>query len=360
MLGFKCTLRINKELAFIFRRQSLTQNFQDLLSFLHTSNPAQCRHCPESEVILAAIAIMSILEILPSEIFRMILQFLSPHRELVLLDTAMVNHRLRSFYLATIEGMTINDGVRISSEKSWYQEDFRAMNWLLNRKILPTQISLSHCNPFSFPLLVDRSRIVLQHLRIHQTPQMDDSLFLSLGHFPSLTSLNISSIYEDQISSFIHFLSLNPQLEELILPDLTSGRDVDHSSRELVRGISQTCINLTSLTALAPWFEDDHVALLSQGRLSKLEELDIYDEAIVQEHDSIVNILNAFPLLKTFDINTAAYQLSPTTKVYYLNEYALPRLRSGEPELQRLGLELFDEILEVRSWFVLSVLTSSS
>jgi hypothetical protein len=299
---------------------------------------------------------MSILEILPSEIFRMILQFLSPHRELVLLDTAMVNHRLRSFYLTTIEGMTIN-GVRISSQKSWYHEDFRAVNWLLNRKILPTQISLSNCNPFSFPLLVDRSRLVLQCLSIHQEkPQMmDNSLFLSLGRFPSLTSLNISSIHANQISSFIHFLSLNPQLENLTLPDLTSGLDVDHSSRELVRGISQTCINLTRLTA-SSWFEDDHVALLIQGRLSKMEELDLA-EASIRGHDSIVNLMKAFPDLKTLCIDT--YQLSPTTKIYYLNEYALPRLRSGEPELQRLGLELFDEILEVRSWFVLSVLTSS-
>jgi hypothetical protein len=298
---------------------------------------------------------MSILEILPSEIFRMILQFLSPHRELVLLDTAMVNHRLRSFYLTTIEGMTIN-GVRISSEKSWYHEDFRAVNWLLNRKILPTQIYLSNCNPFSFPLLVDRSRLVLQCLSIHQTPQMDDSLFLSLEHFPSLTSLNISSIYEDQISSFIHFLSLNPQLEELTLPDIIYYLEFDSSSRELVRGISQTCINLTKFYA-SSWFDDHHVALLIQGRLSKLEELDLA-EASVRGHDSIVNLMKAFPDLKTLCIDT--YQLSPTTKVYYLNEYALPRLRSGEPELQRLGLELFDEILEVRSWFVLSVLTSSS
>jgi hypothetical protein len=49
--------------------------------------------------------VMSILEILPPEIFRMILQFLELPKELIHLDNAILNHRLRSFYLKTIEGM---------------------------------------------------------------------------------------------------------------------------------------------------------------------------------------------------------------------------------------------------------------
>jgi hypothetical protein len=78
---------------------------------------------------------ISILEILPPEIFRMILQFLSPLRELVLLDQALLNHRLRLFYLRTIERMTIS-GVKISPERSWYHEDydFRAVIWLFEQK----------------------------------------------------------------------------------------------------------------------------------------------------------------------------------------------------------------------------------
>jgi hypothetical protein len=297
---------------------------------------------------------MPILEILPPEIFRMILQFLSPLGELVLLDQALLNHRLRLFYLRTIERMPIS-GVKISPERSWRHEDydFWAVNWLLSRKIISTDLYFSDFNHPSFPLLIVQSRLVLQSLSIHQeTPQMmDDSLFLSLGHMPSLTSLNIFELHATRISSFIHFLSLNPRLKELSLPH--------HSdpSGELVYSVSQTCVNLRKLYAAGDWFGDDHVTLLTQGRLSKLEEL-VLLETSVQAHDSIVNILKAFPVLKSFQLDTS--ELSPTTKVYYLNEYALPCLKSGDPALQRLGLEGFDHVFEVRLWLFLSVLTSSS
>jgi hypothetical protein len=169
---------------------------------------------------------------------------------------------------------------------------------------------------------------------------MDDSLFLSLGHMPSLNSLNIFELHATRISSFIHFLSLNPQLKELSLPH--------HSdpSGELVYSVSQTCVNLRKLYAEGDWFGDDHVALLTQGRLSKLEEL-VLLETSLQAHDSIVNILKAFPVLKSFQLDIS--ELSPTTKAYFLNEYALPRLKSGDPELQRLGLEGFRYVFEVRS-----------
>jgi hypothetical protein len=292
---------------------------------------------------MSGAAVVTPLEIVPAEIFRTILQFLSLE-ELLPLDNAILNHRLRSFYLGAIEGMT-------TGHVSFDDEDLLKSVWCLNRKILPTRLNFFDFNHFSYPMIIDRSRRALRSLSLSQTGRRRgdptiDSIFLFLGHFPSLTELDVSSIRLKTSSNFARFLSLNPQLKELSLPRLKN------PSTEFIRDLSQACPNLTELDVSQRWFGDDFVTLLTQGRLSKLEKLDI-EETSVREHDSIVNLLKAFPLLKSLRI--PSFHLSMTTKVYFLNEYALPRLKSEDPQLQKFGIAGFQQVVEVRHLFLVSL-----
>jgi hypothetical protein len=216
----------------------------------------------------------------------------------------------------------------------------------LNRKILPTRLNFFGLNHFSYPMIIDRSRLVLRSLSIFPggSDLMVNYLFLTLGHFPSLTELNASLVCL-KTANFARFLSLHPQLKNLSLPRFTS--------TEFIRSISQTCNNLTELdVSRNEWFGDDCVTLLTQGRLSKLEKLDIGGTS-VREHDSIVNLLKAFPFLKSLRI--PSFYLSMTTKVYFLNEYALPRLKSEDQELQYLGIDGFRQVVKVRRLFPVSL-----
>jgi hypothetical protein len=274
---------------------------------------------------------MSILEILPPEILRMILQFLELPKELIHLDNVILNHRMRSFYLKTIEGMKISENVWLGDMMSV---------WLLNKKILPTALSFYDFDHFSYAVIIDRSRHVLQALSIFEHVPKTNSLFQFLGHVSSLTHLDIFSIDSTTSSHFVHFLSLNPQLKKLSVPSLST------RSPDFIRGILQVCPNLTNLSvSRIGWFGDDCVSLLLQAGLSKLENLDISFSS-VREHDSIVHLLQTFTHLKCLRIGSCLVSLN--TKIYFLNEYALPRLRSGDAELQKMGLGGFHQVMKVR------------
>jgi hypothetical protein len=273
---------------------------------------------------------MSILEVLPPEIFRMILQFLELPEKLIPLDNAILNHRLRSFYLQAIDGMTI--------KTLPYLERSKCVAWMLNKNILPTRLRFPEFDHL-YPALIDRSRLALQSLSIRHQDSKINSLFRFLGHFPSLTELDVKLIYSNQTFHFVHFLSLNPQLKQLSVPSLST------PSPEFIHGILQICPNLTNLSvSRIGWFGDDCVTLLLQAGLSKLENLDL-SLTSVRKHDSIVRLLETFPLLKSLEI--CFCPVSMNTKIYFLNEYALPRLRSGDPELQKIGLDGFHQVMKV-------------
>jgi hypothetical protein len=273
---------------------------------------------------------MSILEVLPPEIFRMILQFLELPEKLIPLDNAILNHRLRSFYLQAIDGMTI--------KTLPYLERSKCVAWMLNKNILPTRLRFPEFDHL-YPALIDRSRLALQSLSIRHQDSKINSLFRFLGHFPSLTELDVKLIYSNQTFHFVHFLSLNPQLKQLSVPSLST------PSPEFIHGILQICPNLTNLSvSRIGWFGDDCVPLLLQAGLSKLENLDL-SLTSVRKHDSIVRLLETFPLLKSLEI--CFCPVSMNTKIYFLNEYALPRLRSGDPELQKIGLDGFHQVMKV-------------
>jgi hypothetical protein len=277
---------------------------------------------------------MSVLEILPPELFRLILEFLEHPKGLIPLDNAILSHRLRPFYLNAIERMTLS--LHIGTARNYLTSV-----WLLNRKILPTSIWIFPFDHPSYLLLIERSRLVLKSLSISYSANANvDAMLLFLGNFPHLIQLDINSINFNATSNFVRFLCANPQLEKLTVPFLNT------PSREFIRDISQCCPNLKELYASKNnWFDDACVTLLIQGRLQKLEHLELGSTAVLEEA-SIVNILTHFPLLKSFTIRNCNFSMN--TKFYFMNEYALPRWRSVDPELQLIGISGFSQVLKVR------------
>jgi hypothetical protein len=254
----------------------------------------------------------------------MILQFLKIPKELIVVDNAIVNHRLRSWYLKTINGMTI--------DQSYFDNQHLKISvWLMIKNILPTKLIFRDFKHHSSIYLLERSRRVL-HSLIFQAGDSVSRIFLAgdsvmfLGHFPHLYQLTISNCLSLTSSNFIPFLKINPQLKALHLsvpsPNMT----------EIISAISQSCINLTKLDLSEnQWFGDECVSLLTQGQLLKLEILDL-SETSLREHDSIVNLLKSFPRLSSLRINEC--NISMNTKIYFLNEYVsseIPKSRFCTP-----------------------------
>jgi hypothetical protein len=275
---------------------------------------------------------MSILEILPAELFRMILQFLKIPKELTVVDNAIVNHRLRSWYLKAIDGMMI-----ISADQG-------NIFWLLRKNILPSKLYLIDFD-YHHLSLIERSRQVLHSLKFNCRVDSVSPIFLFLGHFPHLYQLTISNCLSLTSSDFIPFLKINPQLKSLSL-NVRSNQSLNMT--EIIQAISQSCINLTELDLSENhWFGDECVSLLTQGQLLKLDILRVGGTSI-QEHESVVRILKSFPRLSSLRINEC--NISMNTKIYFLNEYALPRFRSPDSALQEVGAMGFrDMVVEVRN-----------
>jgi hypothetical protein len=273
----------------------------------------------------------------------MILQFLKIPKELIVVDNAIVNHRLRSWYLKTINGMTI--------DQSYFDNQHLKISvWLMIKNILPTKLIFRDFKHHSSIYLLERSRRVL-HSLIFQAGDSVSRIFLAgdsvmfLGHFPHLYQLTISNCLSLTSSDFIPFLKINPQLKSLSL-NVRSNQSLNMT--EIIQAISQSCINLTELDLSENhWFGDECVSLLTQGQLLKLDILRVGGTSI-QEHESVVRILKSFPRLSSLRINEC--NISMNTKIYFLNEYALPRFRSPDSALQEVGAMGFrDMVVEVRN-----------
>jgi hypothetical protein len=187
---------------------------------------------------------------------------------------------------------------------------------MIKRNIKYLQISFGrfqdHENSYQ---LLGNSRLVVKSLSFSGCKNTLD-LFLS-ERYPLLTNFRL------YYSSFTHprliqFLSRHPQLKAL---EITGVNDF---SVEIITGISELCPNLTSLKLnFLRLLTDGCITQLIAGNLPKLLHLDIGFTS-VSEYSSIVNILKAFPLLKS--LSMSGCELSLNTIMYYLNSYADPRL----------------------------------
>jgi hypothetical protein len=274
-------------------------------------------------------------ELLSPEIFRMILQHLDYPKDIIRLDNALSNHKLRPLYLQAIEGMIISDTAEFR------QDQTRRSAWIINKKILPLIVTVRGWNNFCALFFLSRSNLMIHTLELSYCDPLPDSIFLTLGLFPSLTTLVLYELKRISCSvSFLRFLSLNSQLRSLTLSAIKT------PAVAVISGISQSCPNLTYLNVSEnQWFGDECVSLLTKGNLQNLEQIYIFSTS-VREHDSIVNLVKTFPHLK--ELLVPSCELSYETSIFIMNELVLPALRSNDREDQLRGISICSGLLKVQ------------
>jgi Leucine-rich repeat (LRR) protein len=278
------------------------------------------------------------LRCLPPEIFRMVLQYLRIPSEIRALDNAILNHELRSLYLQTLNGMTLEE----------YHHNQRSclttidVYWMLMKNIRFLKISMEDYSEGTV-FLIFNSRHTLTSLSLcfdSSHPNRISSDLARIGHFPSLVSLTIRSrVSPTHAFPIESFCSKNPQLETLEIKRI-------HISSEIFSKTLQFCHNLTNLdVSNNQWFNDECVEMLIRN-LPKLQCLDVRDTSI-ESLQSIKSILDSFPSL-TYH---CAYEskLSLEAKKYYLQEYCIRRILSNDPQLQVSGLLGIGELITVVS-----------
>jgi hypothetical protein len=108
------------------------------------------------EVVCFDWVVGSVLEFIPLEIFRTILEYLHI-KEIVPLDNAILSHSLRPLYLQTLDGMTCplySGGMRYL-----HPHPLMEAAWYLKRNILSNEISLFCCDDQIYVRLIERSRL---------------------------------------------------------------------------------------------------------------------------------------------------------------------------------------------------------
>jgi hypothetical protein len=261
------------------------------------------------------------LRCLPPEIFRMILQYLDVPNEIRVLDEAILNHELRSLYLQSLHGMTIEEFSHVIPSPQSNRKAIVNIYWLLNKNIRPLNIRISdYLEGILF--LIFQSRFTLTTLSIdfkHSFPIKFTSDLARIGHFPSLTSLVIDDWPETSASDFVTFCSKNTQLQSLHI------RSTDFSS-EILSSFLPFCESLLKLEiSYNQRFNDECIEALVTAT-PKLQWLSVA-ETPIQSLQSIKSILDSFSSLRYFDL-TFCSELSLNAKKYYVQEFCVPMIRS--------------------------------
>jgi hypothetical protein len=274
------------------------------------------------------------LRCLPPEIFRMILQYLDVPNEIRVLDEAILNHELRSLYLQSLHGMTIEEF--ICSDETTVMDIF----WLLEKQIRLSQIHLTKYYE-GILLLIFQSRLTLTSLTISFSPSFPSG-FLSdlarIGNFPSLMSFTSDNWPQSSAYEFISFCSTNPQLEDLdfymVVTDMMA---ISIFSIFIIEFPHLRILNLSQ----NKWFNDECVEILTKAA-PKLESLDVSSTQI-QSLQSIKSILDTFPSLTYLSISKCP--VSVEVKKYYFREFCVRGIRSNDRQLQVNGLDEMSDIL---------------
>jgi hypothetical protein len=289
---------------------------------------------------------LCLLQILPRDVFRLILQHLSPET-LITLDLAILNHYLRQgLYLPALHGLVLPYEIIVSPSQSHrfshpHTSSYHQIHWLVHRQILVTQFvfysSLQSC---SCSLLIRHSHCVLKSLTLsseNSAVSLNECL-LGLGHCPSLTSLTLTRCSSISEVTLTQFLLANSQLERLTL------RDMNHLSQECGVAIAK-CLNLRSISLPSNrWMSGGVVELLARGRLRLLTALDVTLTGVTDS--DIHNLLASFPSLKHIAVEW--YQLSNETLVLCWRQTVVRLLMSETLELQLVGLRNAFQILFYR------------
>jgi hypothetical protein len=285
---------------------------------------------------------------IPRDVFRLVLQHLSPEA-LSTLDVAMLNHSLRqSSYLPTVHGLILPYEIIISFPQLHRfpnSPTFQChqIHWLIQRKVLIAQlvlISSQFSDNSSCALLIRNSHCVLKSLTLcseSESNSFNDSV-LGVGRCPSLRNLNLSRCSSISETTLTEFLLANSQLERLTI------RDMNHLSRKCCVAIAE-CSNLQHLSLPSNrWLSKGIVGLLIGAPLRLLTTLDV---SLTDVTDSDIHSLLE-SLLNLQYMAVEWYQLSNETLMLCWRQTVVRLLKSETLELQLVGLRNASQILFYR------------
>jgi hypothetical protein len=126
---------------------------------------------------------------LPRELLHLILQFVNLN-DLAKFDSSITNSQLRPLYLSLVNGMTIDIYVAPSLDEmsDEVQQEYGSLEWLLMRKIVPSQIHMCSFHPLMLILILN-AKAHLKSLFLHV--DFPDMYFREIGSCPSLLKLSI-------------------------------------------------------------------------------------------------------------------------------------------------------------------------
>jgi hypothetical protein len=239
------------------------------------------------------------LAVLPLDIFRLILQYLFRHDLENFEISILVNQSLTQFYLEALQGIEIF-GLD-------YALDSRMIQWLLKRNIVLKDIKFHRLDVIGCEY-ISKSRHWIHSISLYYGHRI-------LGRFaelkcPNLTSLKINHLtIEDQ--NLLKLLRLHPQLISL---EIFNCKIFDSGESDFFLSLFSSCSNLRHLDLSSnDWFTDDLVGVVIR-RLPFLESIS-FDDTALRQDQSLIDIITAYPSLKTFSFSRSYFQPETVKRV---------------------------------------------
>jgi hypothetical protein len=331
----------------------------------HSGGVERTLCCPTSpmpkKVYFEPIQQQNIFDLLPIDLFRQILQYLTLI-DFGIFDQSLLNHETRSHYLTSLTGLDIHGLINIYMTKE-------LENWFLNRNF-NLQI-LCYNNYFSF-LLIEKFQQSLCHLELYFT-EIQDSHLQMIGSSSSLSSASASSSSASssysssypKLTSIVFvachsitsnglkiFFQQNLQLEKFHLsfsdPSSLNNHQNNTSTNnnsnfdDTIRHLVTYCHHLTHLDlSNNQWFNDNHLNFLTDESSFKLKSIRIHntdttEEAILRFLEKMENSLWGASLSgHNFEIDIIGLQRVACSSLFH-----------HEPEVQLMGFRSFEFVLE--------------
>jgi hypothetical protein len=279
---------------------------------------------------MASVAcIRSLLDYLPVDLLRLILQYLMM-KEIGRLDLSMTNTSMRPFYLTAMAGMDLAELSYTSRLSSNH------LNWLILRGVSASSLSFQNLKSQE-QQFISNCRQTLKSLSISSYYLIDLELN-QIEQCPSLTSLSLGRCHRFTDDGLRNILQKTPKLHTL---DISSTFSLTPQS---ILFLVSHCSSIQHLdVSFNLWFNNESLEYLSRCGNLNLKSINFTGTSVNQ---SISEFIDAYPNIRSIKLHGF---MSIENRLLVLRRVACRSLMSTDSELQRLGLRSFDESFEFYS-----------
>lgn len=270
---------------------------------------------------------------LPTDLYRYVLQYLSI-REIIALDSSLINHEMRLHYLTTIHGLDLTKLLYRHLFSLTKIQTSQIYSWFLLRKVLVRTITLYFhfwdiIEPFVY---LNMYSCHVEELILYTFDSAYASSESLLQQFPSLKAFEFHGrLSRDFLSKFI---DLNPQVERLFWC-------YDELSVDCLQHLCGTWRNLRHCDfSNNNNFTEEHLAVFTDCDLP-LQTFSIYGTK-VKSDQSVINFIDSKPSLYKI-----THSISSRKIYYYILKKVIARsLMSDDVEKQIAAIQaIHDDIM---------------